>query len=99
MPSEEELPIIYASRTMSKTETNYAQLDREAMSVMFGVKRFHLYLFGRHFEIHTDHKPLLGLLGDNKAIQQMLSPGMQRWALTLSAYSYTLKYIPGGHIA
>ncbi len=53
---------------MSKAETNYAQLDSEAMSAMFLVKRFHLYLFGHHFEIDTDHKPLLGLIGENKAI-------------------------------
>ncbi len=58
---------------MYKAETNYAQVNREALSVMFGVKRFHLYLFGRHFEIHSDHKPLLGPLGENKPIQQMSS--------------------------
>ncbi len=62
---------------------------------MFGVKRFHLYLFGRHFEIYTDHQPLLGLLGESKGIQQMSYPPMQRGALALSAFSYTLKHIRG----
>nr|VZI48326.1 unnamed protein product [Spirometra erinaceieuropaei] len=59
MPSGSEMPIAFASRTMSQTETNYSQLDKEALAIMFGLHRFHLYLFGRPFEIHTDHKPLL----------------------------------------
>ncbi len=83
MSSGEELSIIYASCTMSKVEINDAQLDREALSVMFGVKLFHLHLLGRHFEIYTDHKSLLGLLGESKGIQQMSSSRMQRWALKL----------------
>ncbi len=95
MSSGEELPITFASHTMSKAETNNAQLDREALSVMFGLKRSHLYLFGRRFEIYTHHKLLLGLLGESKVIQLMSSTRMQRWALTLSAYSYTLKHIRG----
>ncbi len=54
---------------MPKAETSYAQLDREAMAAMFVVERFPLCLFGHHFEIQTDYKPLLGLIGENKAIQ------------------------------
>ena len=95
MPSGEEKPIAFASRTLTQAEKNYAQLDKEALAIMFGVKRFHLYVFGRHFEILTDHKPLLGLLGEDKGIQPMSSPRMQRWALTLTGYSYTMKFIPG----
>ncbi len=93
--SGDEVPIIYASRTMSKAETNYSYLDKEALAVMFGVKRFHLYIYGRQVEIHTDHKPLLGLLGETKAIHHTSSPRMQLWARTMMAYSYSLKYIPG----
>ncbi len=80
---------------MSQAEKNYSQLDKEALAIMFGVKPFYMYVFGRHFEIHTDHKPLLGLLGVSKGIQQMSAPRMQRWGLTLASYSYTLKYVPG----
>ncbi len=89
LPSSEEKPINFATRTMSQAEKNYSQLDKEAVAIMFGVKRFYMYVFGRHFEIHTDHKPLLGLLGESKGIQQMSSPRMQRWGLTLASYSHT----------
>ncbi len=95
LPSGEQKPIIFASRTMSQADKKYSQLDNEALAIMFGVKRFCLYVFGRPFEIHTNHKPLLGLLGESKGIQPMSSPRMQRWGLTLATYSYTLKYVPG----
>lgn len=95
MTDGEELPVSFASRTMSQAEANYSQLDKEAAAIMFGLKRFHLFLYGRSFEIHTDHKPLLGLMGEKRGIHHMSSPRMQRWALTLSSYAYTMKHVPG----
>ncbi|XP_070380207.1 uncharacterized protein [Dermacentor albipictus] len=46
----------------------YSQLDKEGLALMFGVERFHQYLWDRKFEAVTDHKPLLGLLGPDKAV-------------------------------
>lgn len=92
-----EKPVAFASRTLNPAEKNYAQLDKEALAVVFGVRRFHHYLYGQRFEIRTDHKPLVGLLGENKPIPQMASPRMQRWALYLSAHQYTLTYVPGSN--
>ena len=56
---------------------NYSQLDKEGLAVIFGVKKFHQYVYGRQFTIVTEHKPLLGLLGEKKAIPQMASPRVQ----------------------
>ncbi len=95
MENGEERPVSYASRTLSKAERNYAQLDKEALGLVYGVKKFHQYLYGRSCEIITDHKPLLGLLGEGKGVPQMASARLQRWALTLSAYDYKLIYKPG----
>ena len=54
--------VAFASRTLAPAEKNYSQLDREALAIMFGVKRFHSYLYGRHFQIYSDHQQLRYLL-------------------------------------
>ena len=57
---------------------------------MFGVKRFNSYLFGHHFILQTDHEPLRTLFNDRKAIPPQASSRIQRWALTLASYQYTI---------
>ena len=62
---------------------------------MYGVKRFHQYLYGRNFTIHTDHKPLMYLFSENRLIPATASARVQRWALTLSGYNYQIQHRPG----
>ena len=95
MDDGHDRPVAYASRTMSKAERGYGQVEREGLAVVYSVKKFHQYLYGRRFVIVTDHKPLLGLIGENKAIPEMAAARIQRWALILSAYNYVLKYRRG----
>lgn len=92
MPSGEERPIAFASRTLSKAESNYAQIEREALSIVFGVKKFHQYLFGRKFTLLTDHRPLTSIFGPHTGIPSLAASRMQRWALLLSAHQYEIKY-------
>ena len=61
MPDGSECPIGYVSRTLSKAKRNYSQLEKEGLACIFGIKKFHDYLFGLSFELIIDHKPLLGL--------------------------------------
>ena len=48
----------YASRSLSKAEKNYSQIEKEGHACVFGVSKFHSYLHGHSFELITDHKPL-----------------------------------------
>ncbi|KAG1959630.1 hypothetical protein F2P79_005884 [Pimephales promelas] len=95
MPDGSERPIGFMSRTLNQAERNYSQLDKEGLAIMFGLQRFHKYLYGRKFTIVTDHKPLLSLFNELKAVPQMSSPRIQRWAVTLRAYEYNIIYKPG----
>jgi len=54
-----EWPIAYASKSLSKAERNHSQLEKEGLSCVFGVNKFRSYLLGHHFDLITDHKPLL----------------------------------------
>ena len=97
MPDGQERPISFMSRTLTSAESNYSQLDKEGLAVMFGIQRFHKYLYGRKFVICTDHKPLIFLFNEMKAVPNMASPRIQRWAVTLRAYEYEIIYKPGKH--
>ena len=87
-----EHPIAYASHSLSKAERNYPQIEKEGLSIIFGVKRFHQFLYGRDFTLITDHKPLTAILGPRKGVPTLAAARLQRWALFLSAYTYTIKY-------
>ena len=88
-------PIAFTSRSLVPAEKKYSQLDKEGLAIVFGVKRFHQYLFGRHFTILSDHKPLQHLFKESSATPTLASARIQRWALILGAYDYHIVYKPG----
>jgi hypothetical protein len=90
-----EKPIAFASRTLTAAEKKYSQLDKEGLAMVFAVKKFHQFLYGWHFTIYTDHKPLLRIFSSECAIPQMASSRIQRWALTMSTYEYDVIFRPG----
>lgn len=94
-PNGVEVPVACASRTLHPNEVKFAQIDREALAIIFGVLKFHMYLAGNEFTIITDNKPLLGIFRPDKQIPQVLSPRMLRWSLMLNQYNYKLQYKPG----
>lgn len=84
--------IAYASRALTDVESRYSQTEREALAVVWACEHFHLYLFGHHFTVLSDHKPLEGIY--NKPTSRT-SCRIERWNLRLQAYDFTLKYRPG----
>ena len=93
MEDGSERPIAFESRTLSKVEQNYSQIKKEGLAIIFGVKKSHQYAYGHLFQIITDHKPLLGLLHENKSIPSMAASRIQRWTIILSADNYELMLI------
>ena len=91
-PDGSERPVAFASRTLHASERNYSQLDKEALSLVYGVKKFHQCLYGRKFTLITDHQPLTSILGPKKGIPSLAAARLQRWAVLLSAYDYVIRY-------
>ena len=60
---QEEHPVAYASRALTNTQRNYAQIEKEMLAIVFGCTKFHDFIFGiPNVEIETDHKPLETIL-------------------------------------
>ena len=82
----------YASRTLSSTEQNYQNLERECMAAVWGMEKFHYFLYGRHFILQTDQKPLVSIF---KKHMVDVSPRIQRLAIRTWQYDFTPEWIPG----
>ena len=77
---------------LTKSKCNYAQIEKKAFSIVFSIKKFHQYLYGRKFLPVTVHKPLTTLQGPRNGIPTLAAARMQKWALLLSAYQYDIVY-------
>jgi hypothetical protein len=86
-----ERPIAFASRTLTAAEKNYCQLEREGLAIIYGLRKFHKYLYGRRFTIITDNQPIAKILGPKTGIPSLAAMRLQRWALITMAYDYNLQ--------
>jgi hypothetical protein len=92
-------PIMHAASSFNDAERNYPQVEREALALVYAVKKFHQYIYGRKFELHTDHKPLLTIFGSKSGIPVHTANRLRRYALTLLGYDFVIKYIDGDKFA
>ena len=77
-------------------ERNYAQIEKEGLALILGVKKFHKYVYSRSFTLVTDHKPLLAILGLKKDLPLNVAALLQRWAIFLLGYQYDLQFCSTG---
>ncbi|CAK1597326.1 unnamed protein product [Parnassius mnemosyne] len=87
-------PIAYASRTLNRAEKNYPTIEKELLSVVWAVKYFRPYLYGRSFKIYTDHKPLIYLFNMKDPSSRLL-----KFRLALEEYDYIVEYVRGSENA
>lgn len=95
---QENLPVAYASRSLTSAEKNYSQIEKELLSIVFSCEKFSHYIYGRPTVVHSDHKPLEMIT--QKDISKA-SPRLQRMLLRLQKYDLVIKHKPGKemHIA
>lgn len=84
------LPIAYASRTINAAEKNYSAVEKELLAIVWSINQFRPYLFGRHFVVYTDHKPLLWLWNIKNPSSRLM-----RWRLKLEEYNFDIRHTPG----
>ena len=84
--------IAYSSRTLTPTEQNYSQLERECLAIVHACEKFRVYVLGGHFEIITDHKPLVHLFTNAQSRMALL---IARWSLRLQEFDFTISHIKG----
>ena len=85
-------PIGFVSRSLTSAKRNYAQIDKEALALIWVVMKFHSYVYGRHFTLVTDHRPLLSILSPSKGVPTMTSARLQRYTLFLYGMDNEIKY-------
>ena len=84
---------------MNSSETNYSQIEKEGLGIIFGVTKYYMYLFGRKLVLRTDHKPLLKIFAPDSATPVLAAERLQRWSLLLSSYHYEIEFKPSAEVA
>ena len=85
-------PIAYASRSLTPAESNYTQIEKELLAIVFACQKFHQYIYGFPTKVQSDHKPLESIV--NKPFH-MVSARLQRMLLKLQNYDLSVKYVKG----
>ena len=91
-PDGSERLIANMSKTLTAAERNYSRIHKEALSIIFGLKKFYQYLYGRPFILVTDHKPLTTLFSPKKGMPLLAANRLARWALWPNQFDYTIEY-------
>ncbi|KAK3739351.1 hypothetical protein RRG08_041671 [Elysia crispata] len=85
-------PIAFASKSMTDTESRYANIERELLAVVFALERFHTYIYGKPVLVQSDHKPLENIQYKNLS---KAPPRLQRMLLRIQPYNCTIQYKAG----
>jgi hypothetical protein len=91
-PDGTERPIAFASRTLTRTEQKYSQIDKEALAIVWAVQKFYLYLKCRRFTLITDHKPLVAIFGSKRGLPVLAATRLLHYALILQSFEFDIKY-------
>lgn len=90
MTDGKDLPVSYTSRVLSKTEEKFSTIEKELLSVVHSISTFRPYLYGRKFQVFTDHKPIVYLNNFKET-----SPRLLKMKSKLSEFEFTIKYKKG----
>ena len=84
-------PVGYASKTLAKAEQKYTTTKLECYAVLWGIEKFHHYLYGRKFKVVTDHQALTWLMKNENSLKGRRA----RWVLKMEPYDFEIIYKEG----
>ncbi|XP_072161911.1 uncharacterized protein [Bemisia tabaci] len=83
-------PVAYASSTLTQAQRNYAQHDREGLSVVYAVTKFHRFIWGRPFKLYTDNSAIQRIFNPDKGLPTRTGQRLQHCAVLLQAYNFEI---------
>ena len=89
---QEEKPVYFASKALTETQRGYGAIEIKSLAVAWAVEKFHHFLYGCHFMLETDQKPLEAIL--SRSLNQA-TPRLQHILVRTLPYDFTVRYIPG----
>ncbi|GFW73322.1 transposon Tf2-9 polyprotein [Trichonephila clavipes] len=89
-PDGSKRPIVFVSITLSGSKQNNSQIDKEAFSIVWAVKKFYLYLKGRRSTLITDHKPLIAIFGSKRGLPVLAATRLLHYALILQSFEFDI---------
>ena len=88
--------IALASKSLTETESRYSNIERDILGIVFGLERFHQYVYGRHMKVHTDHTPLESIYTIHLLFE--VPSRLARMLFRIQQYGVNIKYVPGSDI-
>ena len=89
---QDEKPIYFASKALTEVQRGYVAIEIESLAVAWAVEKFHHFLYGSHFILEMDQKPLEAIL--SRSLNQA-TPQLQRILIRTLPYNFTVRYILG----
>ena len=93
---QDSRPVMFASRALTRAEKNYQNLERECLVMIWGMEKFHYFLYGKQFTLETDQKPLVSIYRKHMV---EISPRIQRLIMRSFPYQpFDVQYRKGKEI-
>ena len=82
--------VMICSKILNPSQRNYSVYKKELFAIVYCLRKFHSYLYGRHFDLYTDHKPLTYMF-----VSETLSVPLQQWLDVIVSYSFQIHHRDG----
>ena len=86
-------PVEFYSRIFDQNQRNWHVSEKEIISVVWALEKWHRYLLPKHFHVFTDHRNLVELI--NMETNKVKKSKLNRWLIRIQEYDFTAHYITG----